>query len=237
MSWWLFSIYVAAGPCVLCALLTLFLVKRGRVPAALLYSPRHWYAGIIELWLGFPSPLLTLLLWPLALPLTLTAQAADGATPLSAVGLSGPLSAPATDHCKRDAKTLNSSSSSSSNKSDKSSGKGAAVDPWLLKSACELALALRAGLVTSSALVGSCLARLEQVNPKLNAVVHVRAAEARAHAARCDEAFRKGTAPPWPNDSNPKAALFGIPTVIKECFEVWLCYLGLFTFSFFLDIL
>ena len=219
--------YLVAGPYALCALLTLVLVKRGRVPAALLYSPRHWHAGIIELWLGFPSPLLTLLLWPLALPLTLTAQAKDGATPLSAIGLSGPLSVPVSDHCKRGAKTLissskssSSSSSSSSNKSDKSRGKGAAVDPWLLKSACELAVALRAGRITSSALVDSCLARLEQVNPKLNAVVHVRAAEARAHAARCDEAFRKGTAPSWPNDSNPKAALFGIPTVIKECFEV-----------------
>jgi len=212
MSWWLISTYFVAGPCGLCTLLMLFLVKQGRVPVSVLCSPGRWYAGIVELWTGFPSPLLTLLLWPLALPLTLTAQAADGATPLSAVGLSGRLSAPATNKCESSAKVLNGSSSSSE--------KGAAVDQWLMKSACDLAVALRAGHITSSALVDLCLARLEHVNPKVNAVVHVRAIEARAHAARCDEAFQKGTAPPWPNDSNPKAALFGIPTVIKECFEV-----------------
>jgi Asp-tRNA(Asn)/Glu-tRNA(Gln) amidotransferase A subunit family amidase len=93
----------------------------------------------------------------------------------------------------------------------------------LLQSACTLAAALRRGHVTSSQLVALCLARLADVNPQLNAVVHVRATEAKAHAAKCDEALRNGTAPPWPDAKNPQAALFGVPIVVKECFEVCCC--------------
>src|SRR5215472_3797700 len=59
-------------------------------------------------------------------------------------------------------------------------------------SACELARALRAGEITSREAVESCLTRLHEVNPQINAVVDVLHDEALTDADRADTAALRG---------------------------------------------
>ena len=54
----------------------------------------------------------------------------------------------------------------------------------------QLAEMIRRKEVSSLEVVDACLARIEQVNPKLNAVVALVADEARAKARAADKAFR-----------------------------------------------
>jgi amidase len=73
--------------------------------------------------------------------------------------------------------------------------------------AVALAAAIRTGKISSREATQSVLARLEAVNPKLNAVTVVLAEEALAGADRADHAQRRG---------EPLGPLHGVPVTIKE---------------------
>lgn len=73
-------------------------------------------------------------------------------------------------------------------------------------SAVEIAQAIRTRRVSSREAVASCLARLEQVNPRVNAVVDVLAEEALAAADRADAAVKRG---------DPLGPLHGVPVTVK----------------------
>ena len=72
--------------------------------------------------------------------------------------------------------------------------------------ACDLAHSIRAGHVTSREATESCLRRLEQVNPRINAVVDVLADEALAAADLADREVARG---------EPLGLLHGVPVTIK----------------------
>ncbi len=78
-------------------------------------------------------------------------------------------------------------------------------------SAGEMARKVAAGTVSSRELVEAHIRRIEEVNPRLNAVVVERFAQARAEADAADEARRRGAA---------ALPLGGVPITIKECFHV-----------------
>jgi fatty acid amide hydrolase len=84
----------------------------------------------------------------------------------------------------------------------------AALDPTAL-SATELARSVAAGRLTARAVVEAHIARIEAVNPALNAVVVKRYDEARAEADRADAAVRAG---------EPLGPLHGVPITLKEQF-------------------
>jgi amidase len=73
-------------------------------------------------------------------------------------------------------------------------------------SAVDLARAIRTGRISSREAVQSCLARLEQVNPRINAVVDLLTEEALAAAERADRAVRAGEA---------LGPLQGVPVTVK----------------------
>ncbi|HWW87280.1 MAG TPA: amidase family protein, partial [Vicinamibacterales bacterium] len=62
----------------------------------------------------------------------------------------------------------------------------------LLAPAIVLAQRIRAGDLSPVALIEASLARIEEVNPRLNAFCAVYADEARARALECEAAVRKG---------------------------------------------
>ena len=74
----------------------------------------------------------------------------------------------------------------------------------------ELARRIAAGAISSRALLEQCLTRIARFNPVLNAVVLLRADEARVRADQADAALRKGTS--W-------GPLHGVPVTIKECID------------------
>jgi fatty acid amide hydrolase 2 len=88
------------------------------------------------------------------------------------------------------------------------------VDPLLRLSATKLAAMIRAREVTSREVVDAHIARIELVNPVLNAVVADRFARARAEADAADARARAAGA----GDGLPP--LFGVPCTIKECFRL-----------------
>lgn len=89
------------------------------------------------------------------------------------------------------------------------------MDPRLTASATELATLVRTGQCSSRELVDLHIARVEEVNPVINAVVAQRFAEARREAERADrERTRRG-----PNDAD-LAPLHGVPCTVKECFAL-----------------
>ena len=85
-----------------------------------------------------------------------------------------------------------------------------ANEPWRL-GALELADAIRSGALTSRETVESHLARIEQVNPAVNAVVKVLAESAREAADAADRAVRDGA---------PLGRFHGVPLTIKENIDV-----------------
>lgn len=87
------------------------------------------------------------------------------------------------------------------------------MNELLLASASRLAELIRAGDVRAQDVVEAHVAQIERVNPRLNAVVRTRFAEARAEAERAD-ALRARTRP---EDLPP---LHGVPCTIKECFAL-----------------
>lgn len=82
----------------------------------------------------------------------------------------------------------------------------------LSSSATRLAAMIRAREVTSREVVEAHVARIEAVNPRINAMVRARFAEARAEADRADERVRSGA-----DDLPP---LHGVPCTIKEAFAL-----------------
>ena len=75
------------------------------------------------------------------------------------------------------------------------------------ESALGLAELIRTGKVSSREVIDAHLARIEEVNPHLNAVVRVLAEGARAAADAADEAIA---------DGRPLGALHGVPFTVKE---------------------
>jgi amidase len=73
-------------------------------------------------------------------------------------------------------------------------------------SAADLARGIRSGSISSRDAVESCLARIEQVNPVLNALAEVTPDEARAMADAADKAVAAG---------EPLGPLHGVPVSVK----------------------
>lgn len=86
----------------------------------------------------------------------------------------------------------------------------------LLTSAIRLAERIRAGELTSVAVVEAHIARMRQVNPVLNAVVVERVADARVESARADEEIAAARLAGTLADLPP---LLGVPCTIKENFH------------------
>jgi amidase len=81
----------------------------------------------------------------------------------------------------------------------------------LFGSAGDAVRSLRSGEVSSRELTEMLLARIDKVNPAVNAVVEVRAEAALRAASVADEAFARGEA---------AGPLHGLPMTIKDCFSV-----------------
>jgi fatty acid amide hydrolase len=88
---------------------------------------------------------------------------------------------------------------------------GATRDDITRLSACELARRIADGALSSIDAVEAHIARIEAVNPALNAVVVKRYDEARAEARLADERRRRG---------EPLGALHGVPITVKECLDL-----------------
>ncbi len=84
------------------------------------------------------------------------------------------------------------------------------MDEIIYASATELARAIRRKEVSSEEVVGAYLKRIEEVNPTLNAVVHLTAESARREAREADAALARGES---------KGVLHGVPVTIKDAFE------------------
>ncbi|MFL6282052.1 MAG: amidase [Pyrinomonadaceae bacterium] len=85
------------------------------------------------------------------------------------------------------------------------------MDEVIYASASELARAIRQKEVSSSEVVEAHLARIAEVNPKVNAVVLLTEEAARARAKEADEALSRGES--W-------GPLHGVPVTIKDAFEM-----------------
>lgn len=84
------------------------------------------------------------------------------------------------------------------------------MEKLISEGARSLAGRLAAGEVSSRELVDACLARIETVNRRLNAVVALRADEARLEADAADRARAKGES---------KGPLHGLPMTIKDSYD------------------
>ena len=89
-------------------------------------------------------------------------------------------------------------------------GTGTLSDPIHYAPVRALAGAIREGRVSSVEVVDACLARIDAVNPALNAVVQLRADEALADARRADEAVARGEL---------VGPLHGVPMTIKDSLD------------------
>ena len=83
----------------------------------------------------------------------------------------------------------------------------------------EIGESVRTGKLSPAEIVDAHLARIEAVQPKLNAFVHVDAEGARAQARRAEDAVRQG---------RQLGPLQGIPVTLKSCIDVagWPCPAG-----------
>jgi amidase len=88
---------------------------------------------------------------------------------------------------------------------------GGFMDEIIYASASELARAIRSGEVSSAEVVEAYLARIAEVNPRVNAVVQLTDEAARARAKEADEALARGEV--W-------GPLHGVPVTIKDAFEM-----------------
>lgn len=84
------------------------------------------------------------------------------------------------------------------------------MSDWLHASASELARAIRSRRVSSQELVDAHLARIEEVNGRLNAVVALCAERARAEAREADRALERG----W-----RRGPLHGVPMTVKDSLD------------------
>lgn len=85
-------------------------------------------------------------------------------------------------------------------------------DRFHYRSATELAAMIRSGEATSTQIVQAYIARITNHNHRYNALIHLRAEEALAEAARADAAIARGDTALGP--------LHGVPITIKEQFWV-----------------
>lgn len=83
-------------------------------------------------------------------------------------------------------------------------------DPPFYSSTTALAQAIRKKQMSSEELVKVCLARIEAVNPKLNAVVQLGADRARSQAREADQALGRGES---------RGALHGVPMTVKDSLD------------------
>ena len=81
---------------------------------------------------------------------------------------------------------------------------------WIYQSATAMAAAIRSKEISAYELVGACLRRIEEVNPRLNAVVQVRAERALDEARQADRALARGDA---------VGPLHGVPFTLKDAIE------------------
>lgn len=84
------------------------------------------------------------------------------------------------------------------------------MDEIIYASAAQLARAIRTKQLTSEEVVGAYLARIEEVNPRLNAFVQLTADAARGRAREADAALARGEV--W-------GPLHGVPVSIKDSYE------------------
>src|SRR5262245_19756015 len=84
------------------------------------------------------------------------------------------------------------------------------MEELIYQPATLLAEAIRCKEVSAVEVLEACLQRIEAVNPKLNAVVHLAADSARAQAQHADAALARG-------DSN--GPLHGVPMTIKDSLD------------------
>lgn len=85
-----------------------------------------------------------------------------------------------------------------------------AVDDLLAKSVAEIAAMLRNGQVNAVELVQRCYARIDEVNPEINAVVAFCRERALQEAGEADAALAAG---------NLKGPLHGVPFTVKDSFD------------------
>lgn len=86
------------------------------------------------------------------------------------------------------------------------------MDELLLQPLRSLATAIQSGQLTSVQLVTMFLSRIDEVNPKLNAVVHFNGDTALKHAAKADADLKLG---------NLKGPLHGVPITIKDSLDTF----------------
>ena len=85
------------------------------------------------------------------------------------------------------------------------------MDELLFASAAAIARAIRRKHISSEEATAACLKRIDQVNPRLNAVVQVTADAALRDAREADARLARGEG---------KGALDGLPVTIKDSFEM-----------------
>lgn len=85
------------------------------------------------------------------------------------------------------------------------------MEKIIYSSATKLAKAIRAREVSSEHVVEAYLQRIEKVNPKLNAIIHLQANDARNQARKADAALARG---------DLKGPLHGVPITIKDNIDV-----------------
>lgn len=84
------------------------------------------------------------------------------------------------------------------------------MDKIIYASTTELAQAIRNGDISSREVIDAYLQRIEEVNPKINAVVQLVSKEARAQAKEADAAQKRGEI---------KGPLHGVPMTVKDMVE------------------
>ena len=85
------------------------------------------------------------------------------------------------------------------------------MDELIFSSATHLAEAIRDKKVSSAEVVDACVRRIEEVNPKLNAVVQLNAETARSQAREADESLARGEI---------KGPLHGVPMTTKDALDI-----------------
>ncbi len=85
------------------------------------------------------------------------------------------------------------------------------MEKIIYSSATKLAKAIRAREVSSEHVVEAYLQRIEEINPKLNAIIHLQANDARNQARKADAALARG---------DLKGPLHGVPITIKDNVDV-----------------
>lgn len=84
------------------------------------------------------------------------------------------------------------------------------MNEWICASATRIAEAIRKKKVSAQEVVGACIRRIEEVNPRLNAVVQLAAEQSMDEARRADQALARGEV---------MGPLHGVPFTLKDAIE------------------